>query len=289
MATVHVLGNPAARGGTGDAERVVSRLRDAGHDVMVLDATSATESRAVSRAAVDAGADRLVVVGGDGLVGIGVGAVAETGVTLGIVPQGTGNDFARALGLLDGELDVHVRRALAEPVPVDAMRTDHGWVATVATFGFSGDVNARADRLRWPRGSQRYTVATVLQMPRLRSLSATMAVDGVEHDAATTMLAIGNTRYFGGGMAICPDAAPDDGRLQVVVIGAVGRGTFLRVFPRVFAGGHVRHPEVTSHVGREVTVSGAGIDVWADGDLLGPLPITCTVVPAALRVAGASF
>ena len=169
------------------------------------------------------------------------------------------------------------------------MRTNHGWVASVATVGFSGDVTARANALRWPRGQQRYTVATVLQLPRLRRLRATVTIDGETHDADTTMLSVGNTAYFGGGMCICPDARPDDGLLQTVVIGAVGRGTFLRVFPKVFGGRHVDHPAVTSYRSRTVRVEGDDVVMWADGDPLGPLPVTCEAVPGALRVAGAAF
>ncbi len=286
---MHVLGNPAARGGSGDVEEVVAQVRAAGHDVELLAATSAAASGQAAADAVAAGADRLVAVGGDGLVRIALQAVATTDVVLGIVPQGTGNDFARALGLLDGRLDDHVRRALAPGRPVDAMRTDHGWVASVATMGFAGDVTARANGLRWPRGGQRYTVATLLQLPRLRRLRASVVVDGVTHDADTTMLSIGNTAYFGGGMKICPDARPADGLLQVVVIGAVGRGTFLRVFPKVFGGSHVRHPAVTTYRGRTVTVTGADdVIMWADGDELGPLPVTCEAVAGAVLVAGAT-
>jgi diacylglycerol kinase (ATP) len=286
--TVHVLGNPAARGGTGDVERVVAAVRSGGHEVTLLEATSAGASLAAVRDAVASGAERIVAVGGDGLVRLALQSVAETDVVLGIVPQGTGNDFARALGLLDGDLDDHVRRALAPAVAVDAMRTQHGWVASVATMGFSGDVTARAKALRWPRGPQRYTLATILQLPRLRKLRATVVVDEVSHVADTTMLSIGNTAYFGGGMKICPDATPADGLLHVVVIAAVPKRTFLRVFPAVFAGRHVRHPDVAVYSGRRVDVTGEDVTMWADGDELGPLPVTCEVVAGAVRVAGAS-
>jgi diacylglycerol kinase (ATP) len=287
MAHVHVLGNPAARGGTGDVELVVDLLRALHHEVEVLAATSRDDARAAASRAVAADAERLVAVGGDGLVRIAVGAVAESSTILGIVPQGTGNDFARALGLLEGSLEDHVGRAMGTPLAVDGMRTDHGWVASVATMGFSGDVTARANALRWPRGGQRYTVATLLQLPRLRRLTATIEVDGVVHEADTTMLSVGNTAYFGGGMKICPEATPTDGLLHVVVIGDVPKRTFLRVFPAVFAGKHVRHPDVAVYAGRSVRVSGEDL-LWADGDELGPLPVTCEVVPRAVLVAGAT-
>ena len=287
--TVHVLGNPAARGGTGDAEKVIDQIRRSGHEVSLLEATSAAASVQVTVDAVTAGADRIVAVGGDGLVRNALQAVATTRTVLGIVPQGTGNDFARALGLLEGRLVDHVERALRPGVAVDAMRTDHGWAASVATMGFAGDVTARANRLRWPRGGQRYTVATLLELPRLRTRRASIEIDGVPHDADTVMMSIGNTAYFGGGMKTCPAAGPVDGLLHVVVIGPVGRGTFLRVFPRVFGGSHVDHPDVAVYAGRSVRVSSPDHEtMWADGDELGPLPITCEVVAGAVLVAGAT-
>lgn len=285
---VHVLGNPAARGGTGDVERVVEQLVERGIDATLLSATSASASEDEARSAVAEGADRLIAVGGDGLVRIALQAVAETDVVLGLVPQGTGNDFARALGLLQGSLADHVASALDPGVPIDAMRTDHGWVASVATMGFAGDVTDRANNLRWPRGAQRYTVATLLQLPRLRTVRATIEIDGVVHDADTTMMSIGNTPYFGGGMKTCPGVTPTDGRLEVVVIGDVSRRTFLSVFPKVFKGGHVRHPEVTVYSCEKVTIaSDDDVSMWADGDELGTLPVTCEAVAGAVRVAGA--
>lgn len=284
MASVHVLGNPASRE---HVQRVATLLSDRGIEPVVLGASSRDDALAVARDAVDAGADRLVAVGGDGVVNIAVNTVAESGTVLGIVPFGTGNDFARAVGLLEGKVERHVERALADPVPVDAIRTDHGWAASVATLGFSGDVTARANALRWPKGQQRYTVATLLQLPRLRILPVSCLVDGAPFVTETTLLAIGNTTHFGGGMRICPGARADDGQLQVVSIGAVPRLRFLRVFPTVFSGAHVDREEVSVTSGTVVELSGADVDLWADGELLGPLPVTLRVVPGALRLAGA--
>ena len=287
MAPVHLLANPSARGGPAQLDAVVSAFARRGLDVAVVEAETPAKARVAAQRVVADGASRLVAVGGDGVVHLAVNAVAESRTVLGVVPFGTGNDFARALGLLDGDLDRQVDRALAEPTPIDAIRTDHGWVATVATLGFSGDVTARANALAWPRGQHRYTLATLLQLPRLRTLPVTVEVDGRRVGGDTTLLAVGNTAYFGGGMRICPAARPDDGTLQVVSIGDVPRRTFLRVFPRVFSGRHVKRPEVTVDVGTVATIGGADIDVWADGEPLGPLPLRLEVVPRALLVAGA--
>jgi diacylglycerol kinase (ATP) len=286
MTSIHLLGNPTARGGETRIEEVVDAFVRRGVEVTVVEARTVADARAGALRAVEEGATRLVAVGGDGVVHIAVNAVAQSETVLGVVPLGTGNDFARALGLLNGDVDEQAERALAEPVAIDAIRTDHGWVATVATLGFSGDVTARANDLAWPRGQSRYTLATMLQLPRLRTQAVAVEVDGRRVGGDTTLLAIGNTEFFGGGMRICPDASPDDGKLQVVNIGDVPRRTFLRVFPTVFSGRHVRRAEVSTDSGTSVTIDGSDVEVWADGEPLGPLPLRLEVVPGALRVAG---
>lgn len=287
MSSVHVLGNPSARDGRAQLDEVLEACRRRGVDAVAIEADTVADARAATAGVVADGTSRLIAVGGDGVVHIAVNAVAETETVLGVVPLGTGNDFARALELLAGSVDEQVDRALADASPVDAIRSDHGWIASVATLGFSGDVTARANGLAWPRGSARYTVATLLQLQRLRTLPVALEVEGRQIGDATTLLAVGNTAYFGGGMRICPSASPDDGLLQAVSIGDVPRHRFVRVFPTVFSGGHVDRPEVSTATGSWATIDGPeDIDVWADGERLGPLPIRLDVVAGAVLVAG---
>ena len=101
------------------------------------------------------------------------------------------------------------------------------------------------------------------------------------------MLAVANTAFFGGGMAICPDARADDSLLDVAVVGDVRPLTLLRVFPRVFRGTHVTHPQVTMYRARRVKLLATAADVWGDGELLGPAPIELEAAGSAFRVAGA--
>ncbi len=211
---------------------------------------------------------------------------------MGVIAAGTGNDFARALGLPDDPVDA-VAAALADPAPVDLLAIRRGsaasLAATVVTGGFSGRVNARANGLRFPRGQQRYTVATLAELARLEAVAVELVVDGDVHRLDASLFAIANTRYFGGGMAICPDADPTDGLLDVTVVGAVSRFELARVLPRVFSGRHVDHPAVTVFRGQRIELL-TDVDLWADGE---PLPVdstggwaTFTVAPGALRVAG---
>jgi len=113
-----------------------------------------------------------------------------------------------------------------------------------------------------------------------------LTVDGVEHRTDATLIAVGNTRFFGGAMAICPDADPCDGLLDVTIVGAVGRLRLLRFFPTVYSGAHRTNPAVTFLRARTVALAG-GADVWADGERLGPMPLSLEAVAGAVRVAGA--
>jgi diacylglycerol kinase (ATP) len=286
MSTVQVLGNPrAGASGAATIREVTAVLRAAGADPVVLEAAAASLHDAVR-----AGVRRIVVVGGDGLVHLAVQAAAGTDVVLGIVPFGTGNDFARALGTHELTVGAAAARALEPPVGFDAMRTTHGWAVSVATVGFSATVNARANDLRWPRGSTRYTLATVLEIPKLRAVPLEITLDGVKTQHDVSLVAVANTAYFGGGMAICPDADPHDGELDLAIIGSVSRTTLLRVFPRVFRGTHVRHPAVTMLRGRHLHLTRRDRErtsaLRGDGEALGTLPVDIELVPDALQIAG---
>lgn len=290
MTTVHLLGNPVAGGGAGRevVEAIGDRLRRRGVHVVDLVAADRTTALAAAETAVLDGAERLIVVGGDGLVHLAVQAVAASDTVLGIVPAGTGNDFARGLGL-PTEIDAATDAALGEARPIDGMRIGDHWAASVATLGFSVDVNRRANELRWPRGERRYAVATVLRLPGLAALDLEVDVDGTRHRIAATLVAVANTAFFGGGMEIAPGADPADGRLELVTIGDVGRLTLLRVFPKVFEGAHLERPEVEVRSGQRITLTVAAAhetEVWADGEPLTATPVEFEAVPGALTVAG---
>jgi len=234
--------------------------------------------------------DRLIVVGGDGMVHAAAQYVAARHPTtvLGVIGLGTGNDFAAAVGL-DTDLDVALEQAFSEPAPVDALAVGDDWVTTVVTFGFAAQVNERAERMAFPRGSSRYTVATLLETPRVSGVPVEMTLDGVRSRHDVMMAAVANTALFGGGMRIAPDASHSDGRLDVVLIDEVSRVTLLRVLPRAFSGGHVAHPAVSVSRGSIVEfASPHQRRVRADGEALGMLPIRVESVPGALLVAGAN-
>lgn len=288
MSDVHVLVSPDAGRGRAAATSadVLDRLRGLGAHVIDISGPTAERSLANAHEAVAGGADRLVVMGGDGIVHLGAQAVAGTDTVLGVVPIGTGNDFVRGIEAIAEDAVEAVAGALGEPVPTDALRVGDRWVASVATAGFSGDVNQRANQMTRPRGPSRYTVATLVELPRLASRSVTLEIDGetITHDVA--MLAVANTAWFGGGMHIAPDADPTDGLLDITLVADVGRLELLWFFNRVFKGTHMSHPKVHGYRGRTVSITTSDpLTIWGDGELIGPAPVTIEVVSSALRLA----
>ncbi|TFV62445.1 sphingosine kinase, partial [Geodermatophilus sp. DF01-2] len=251
---------------------------------------SAAEREAA--AAVADGTGAVVAVGGDGAAHAGLQAVAGTGTPLAVVPAGTGNDLALALGVpADPATAAEAAAAdlLAGQVrTLDAGRTGDRWWSTVLCCGFDSAVTDRANRLRWPRGPRRYDVAILAELARLRPRELTLTLDGEPWTLAATLVAVGNTSWYGGGMRVCPAADPADGAFDVTVVGPVSRRELVRTRPRLTAGTHVEHAAVTVHRAGRVELVGEGLSTYADGEPVASLPAVSVCVPGALRVVGAT-
>lgn len=289
---VGVVINPTA--GKGQAAVTVPGLMDdlraRGHDLVDLSGDSAGIALSRARAAVTAGTiDVLAVAGGDGMVHLGVNACAGTDVPLAIIPLGTGNDLANALGLAVGDLNAattmidagRVRRIDAVRRPEDVSRP---WFGGVLCGGFDSIVNARANLWRWPRGQMRYNLAVLRELPTFRSIPYVLEIDGNRITTSAMLVIVANGPSYGGGMKVAPDAKLDDGLLDVIILHEIKRAELLKVFPSVFSGAHVDHPAVEMHRARHVHLAAKGITAFADGEPFAPLPLTCEVVPGALQV-----
>jgi diacylglycerol kinase (ATP) len=150
--------------------------------------------------------------------------------------------------------------------------------------GFDAFVNERANRMRWPRGPQRYNLAIVGELLALRSRRYTMRLDGTQSVFDSVLVAIGNTESYGGGFRIVPGADPTDGLLDVVVAEPLGRLTLMRLRPKVFKGTHVQDRRVSTFRARTVELAAEGVTGYADRERICPLPVTITCVPGALRL-----
>lgn len=282
-----VLTNPTSGKGRGARMRdeALPRFHGAGWRTTSLTGRDADEALDLARLAAAEEPDALVVCGGDGMVNLGMQAVADTGVPLGILPAGTGNDFARYFDLPRGDGAAAAVRILhGAPRTVDLARTGGRYFGCVLAAGFDAVVNERANRMRWPRGQMRYNLATLAELPVLRPLRYVLELDGVERQVEATLVAVGNGPSFGGGLRITHGAELDDGLLDVVLIKPLSRRELVRTYPKLFDGSHVTHPQYERHRVRRVTVACSGTVGYADGERFGPLPLTVESVPGALEV-----
>lgn len=289
---IAVLSNPSAGKGraAAAADAAIARLRSEGARVAAYAGSSALDTSRLAAEALAKKPSALVVVGGDGTLSGILQVATSQDVPIVFVAAGTGNDFARAVGLPRGDAGAAASLALyGVPRSVDVGEVRSGdevrLFLTVAALGFDAKVTDRTDRLRWPRGELRYYLALIIELVRLRPMNFRLSVDGgAPRDAPGTLIAIGNTASYGGGMPVCAGAQPDDGLLDVVHVGALGRMRLLRVFPRLLRGTHLTLPEVSHVRATQVSVTEDDLVVYADGERVAVGECTIGVRRSALTV-----
>jgi diacylglycerol kinase (ATP) len=296
--------NPEA--GRGRARRLLPQLTGAlvaglpDANLHVHQATSFSDARLRCIQAVDQARpavaghrrDALVVMGGDGMMNLGLNAAAGTGVPLGLVAAGRGNDFCRGTGV-PNDLAGAIRTIVAGHTRcIDLMEVtghlldgaERRWVGSIVSTGFDARVNQRSNRLRGNLGQLSYTWAALAELSRFEPLPYRLLIDGVPREQTAMFVAVGNAGVFGGGMRGCPDADVSDGLLDLTVVNPVSRATLLRLLPSMFSGRFVRDPAVELLRAREVVVDGEGLYGMADGEELGPVPLRLRAVPDMLTL-----
>lgn len=292
-----MLANPiAGRGRRGGViADVIGRLRAARFVPRMLPAGSRQEALESCRAAVADQPAALVAVGGDGTVHLALQAVAGSDVPLGVVPIGTGNDFAGALGLAtDAEPAIKdIVASLAQPRVriLDLARACHGddpptWYGTVLSAGLDASINERANRMRWPHGPRRYDLSILVEIAQLAPHDYRLTVDGEARDLAAMIIAVGNTARYGGGLPICPRADAADGLLDLTVVSPISRVGAMRLNSQLRKGRHLENPAVSVRQAKTVRIEGEPRYSYADGERALPLPVTVECVPGALRLLG---
>ena len=283
--SVHCLVNPTSGGGAapGSAVPVARLLREAGATVQVTYSPGPLACADLARQAARRG-DVVVAVGGDGMLSSVATAVVDAGGVLGVVPSGRGNDFARMLGLSTDPHQVAHTLLEGEPVAVDVVDTGGRVVLGSVYAGVDSLASEIVDRAgRLPRSLQ-YPYAAVRAVVRCDPVRFTLDVDGERLDEQAYTVVVANSAFYGAGMRVAPRASLTDGLLDVVVVRAASKLRLIRSLPRVYDGTHVDLDEVLVLRGRRVTLAGAGVTAYGDGERLAPLPVTANVRPASLRV-----
>jgi diacylglycerol kinase (ATP) len=280
--------NPVA--GRGRTRKLMGELEDAARRAGV-ELVVSPEPGAPTKLAHDAAAagHDLVACGGDGLVAEVAGVAADTGRRLAVVPTGAGNDFARALGYDPKRpLDAFAALAGGHDRVVDLGRVNGRWYTCVTASGFDAEANRWANTVQRLSGTTLYVAAVLRTLAVYKPHQFRLTVDGVVHDFRAWLVAVGNGPAYAGGMRVAPAARLDDGLLDVTVVGDMSRPDFLWNFPKVFTGKHVGHKKVHTFRGETVELESLDpsvpMEVYADGERVGPLPGRMEAVRDALTV-----
>jgi len=278
--------NPSSGGGR--AGRLLAGVRSAldahGLEHHVDLTRSLDHARELARAAAAAG-ETAVAFGGDGLIGAVAGALSDGDGTLGVLPGGRGNDFARVLGIPADPVAACAVLATGVTRRVDLGQAGEATFIGIASCGFDSEANRIANQTRLVRGNLVYTYGGLRALLSWKPADFSLRLDGEPVKLRGYTVALANSAAYGGGMFMAPGASLDDGLLDIVLIAEQSRWQFLRHLPKVFRGEHVHLDAVSVLRAREVEVrADRRFTMYADGDPIAELPVTVTVRPAAVRV-----
>ncbi len=282
-----VIVNPAAGGGRAARRwqglQPIARAAFAFEEVHTAAPGDATR---LARDAVAAGFTHILAVGGDGTLHEVVNGTAHTAVAVGLLPLGTGNDFARSAGLWRPAERLLPELASGRRRVIDLGLVHGQYYLNVAGVGFDAEVAREVNALeRKGGGTVPYLLTAVRDAFRYEPPTLTLSFDAgpVAPARPCLLVAIGNASAYGGGMRVCPHAALDDGLLDVLTVGDLRGWAVLRLLPRVFVGRHLGHPLVHYQRGAQVRIEGpSSVALHADGEIVGGLPATFTVAPGAM-------
>ena len=249
----------------------------------MISPNSAAETKSLVRESLRNGeATRLLSVGGDGLFHLLLQLAIEFKVPLAITPGGTGNDFYRTLGWFDHDLTDYLEHLSSrQPTLVDVGVVDGEYFGAVLSSGFDSVVNERANRMKWPTGPAKYNIAIALELPKFKAIEFKIFADEKVLEVEAMLIAIGNGRSYGGGMQVCPDADLHDGLFDIMILHPVSKMEFIKVFPTVYKGTHIKHPQVEVIRAKQTRIESSAI-AYADGERIGQLPVQVESLPQSL-------
>ncbi|MDP9135843.1 MAG: diacylglycerol kinase family lipid kinase [Actinomycetota bacterium] len=281
-----VICNPAAAGGRGlkRLPLAVAELERLGVEHRVVQTRDIEHARVEARAAV-AAAETVIAIGGDGLLRPIAAELRGSESALAIVPGGRGNDLARVLEIPTDTAAATRIAVEGREWAMDLALVDGEPYLGIASFGFDSDCNRIANETRLIRGSLVYLYSALRTLWAWRPAHFSVTVDGKSNELGGYSVAVANSRAFGGGMYLAPQAVLDDGLLDVVAITDVPKWDYLRNLPKVFKGTHLEDPRLIVLRGATIELaSDRDFTIYADGDPIGNVPARVEVDPRCLRV-----
>lgn len=281
-----LLVNPPARAGrtTKRLPLIEAEMKRRGLVYRMIETTGIEHGCAEATAGAEAG-EIPVVVSGDGLVGKVGGVLAGTGTPLGILPGGRGNDLARVVGIPTEPAEAVAVLAAGNRRRIDVGEANGERFLCIASCGFDSDANRIANDATLIRGPLVYAYAALKALWQWKPAEFTVSVDGTERAFRGYSVVVANSKAYGGGMFVAPDAQLDDGLLDLITTGEVSKRRFLANLPKVFKGTHLEEDQVRVERGAVVKIgANRPFEVYADGDHLTDLPATVSVLPGALEL-----
>ena len=157
---------------------------------------------------------------------------------------------------------------------------DSEWFGAILSTGFDSVVNERANAMTWPKGPMKYNVAIALELPKFSPVQYTIQLDTQLLQVEAMLIAVANGKSYGGGMQVCPNASMTDGLFDVMILHPVSKVEFIKVFPKVFKGAHIDHPQVRIYRSAKVSISSSAV-AYADGERIGGLPVRAECMAGA--------
>ena len=309
MKTFAVI-NPHSGGGrTGrSAKKIAQRLAEVSGPLTVAMTTGPLDAETITRHALREGFERIVAVGGDGTINEVVNGFFQNGAAinpeaeLALLTNGTGGDFRKTFGIgatLDESLE-RIANGRARAIDVGRLRcvsadgkSGERYFANISSFGMSGDVVQRVDNAKLIKrlfGSFAFTWGSLRSLLSYKARPIRLKIDNAFDEVVTiSTCAVANGQYFGGGMRVAPDAAPDDGLFDVIVIGDAPRRDVAKALNQIYSGEHVNNPNVrvfraSSVIATPVEATeGAPVFIEADGESPGRLPAVFELIPKSLK------
>ncbi len=266
-----VIVNPCA--GKGRARKVIpiicEVMKASGEAFEIWQTTRPGHAVELAKKAAQLGVEVVVAVGGDGTVFEVVNGIVHTGVILGIIPTGTGNDLARSLHISKDTTHAIQQILSGTPKKIDLGIANGKYFINVASIGIDAEIAAWTKQTKkFLSGSSAYIVSMIKNIITYKPIHMKFTIDGQCFEQETLLAAICNGKYYGGGVRIAPNAILDDGLFEICIIERLTKWKTLRLFPTVFFGKHIKFKEVKIYKGHEITVEFTGdTKLNLDGDL----------------------
>ncbi|MEW9121424.1 MAG: diacylglycerol kinase family protein [Thermotaleaceae bacterium] len=244
------------------------------------------EAEKIARWAAAEDYEKVVALGGDGTIYEILNGLIGRKTALGVIPLGTGNDFVKTMHIphnIEEALDIVIR---GRKKRIDCGKANERYFMNVASIGLDAEIVQKTESIKqYISGPTAYVAGVFKTLFQYQFQKLAIDIDGLRLEEKITLLAIGNGKYYGGGMKVTPDAQIDDGYFSICLIKELGKLKILSLFPTIFTGEHIKEPVVKLYRGKEISVRSEGpLLVNVDGDIIGKTPVIFELVEKAIDV-----